>query len=94
MNPQWPGTLDVADGPSPGLGIQTDIPFSASLGNMDVYGRGVITGIAIPVTGQSPQNLNIALLPSQHEGDAAHRYRLLYFRGRLRFCPGNERGYR
>ena len=60
LNPQWPGTIDVADGPSPGLGIQTDIPFSASLGNMDVYGRGVITGIGIPVTGQSPQNLNIA----------------------------------
>lgn len=60
LNPQWPGTLDVSDAPSPGLGIQTAIPFTASLGTMDVYGRGVITGINIPVTGQASQNLNIA----------------------------------
>jgi len=60
LNPQWQGTIDVADGPSPGLGIQTNIPFTASLGTMDVYGRGVITGIGIPVTGQPPLNLNIS----------------------------------
>ena len=60
LNPTWPGIIDVSDAPSPGLGVLTNNPFTASLGSIDVYGRGVITGISIPVTGQSPQNLNIA----------------------------------
>jgi hypothetical protein len=59
LNQQWPGTLDVSDG-STAIGVQTGISFNASLSSMDAYGRGVMTGLSIPVTGLSPLNLNIA----------------------------------
>ena len=58
---------------------------------MDVYGRGVITGIGIPVTGQSPQNLNIAFYQVSTKAMRLIDIDSVYFRGRLRFRPGNER---
>jgi len=56
---RWRGTIDVADGNTL-LGVARGIPFNAKLGSLDAYGRGVITGISIPVSGLPPLNLNFA----------------------------------
>lgn len=55
---QWRGTIDVADG-NPLVGVVRGIPFKASFGPVDAYGRGTMAPISIPVSGLPPLNLNI-----------------------------------
>ena len=58
----------------PAIGVQTGISFNANLSPMDVYGRGVMTGINVPITGMSPLNLNIAYYVIGTKAMRLHRY--------------------
>ena len=91
LNPLWPGFIDVADGPSPGLGIQTDISITGRLGQYGRVRSRCDYRDRHSSHGAAAAESKHCLLPSRHEGAAADRYRLHYFRGRLRLRPRNER---
>jgi len=56
---RWKGTVDVADGNTL-VGVVRGISFNARFSPIDAFGRGVMSGISIPVSGLPPLTLNFA----------------------------------